>query len=328
MFDIPQVNYIKCKNDTEEYRMSYTAWGNQEHSHTTLICVHGLNRNSRDYDYIGRHFAGLGYYVIAPDLVGRGNSDYLQYPMRYDIPTYIMDLLLLIKTLGLTNIAWLGTSLGGIVGMNIAAIMPGLLQKLILVDIGAEIESVGLARIAAYSSTRPDFETYESAKQYLIEVSSDFGDLPDEVWEYFTRNSVQKNMQSKYELKRDMNLMKPALNAASVKTDGDNLAPANTEPVGTDSVETESTKTPDSKTPIKENMQMWAEWTKILIPVLVIRGEQSDILSVDTVNKMKQTNTNMISVEIANAGHAPFLYNQSHFDLLSNFLNVQDARKS
>ncbi|MBP9743321.1 MAG: alpha/beta hydrolase [Burkholderiales bacterium] len=287
---MPQFNYISCKNFKEEYRMFYTAWGCQETSKKTLICVHGLNRNGRDWDRIGYHFAQQGYYVIAPDLVGRGNSDYLQDPMQYDTPYYIADLLLLIKTLGLVNIEWLGLSLGAVIGMAIAALEPMIIQKLILVDMGAEIESIGLARIAKYSVAQPEFDTYAQIFNYLLDISRDFGDLPPDIWEGYIRNEVQKNSHGKYELKRDVNLLKPMLGKFSSG----------------------------------ENMQLWSYWEKIKIPSLIIRGEVSDILSVATVEKMKQLNPQAQSIEIAKAGHAPYLYNAMHLDMLEKFLGLNE----
>ena len=287
MLSTPQINYILCKNPKEEYRMSYAAWGNQEESSKTLICVHGLNRNGRDWDFIGNHFAKKGYYVIAPDIVGRGNSDYLKDPMCYDIPFYIADIFNLIKTLGLTNIHWIGTSMGGLIAMGIAAMEQNPIQKMVLNDIGAEIEHAGLARISGYSSNQPDFDTYTLAKDYLINISRDFGDLPESIWEYYALNSLQKNSAGKYEIKRDVNLSKPF---AAV-------------------------------TPSDKNMELWPFWEKIKIPTLVIRGEHSDILSVSTIQRMQQMNPKTEAVQVDKAGHAPYLYSDAHCAFLDKFFN-------
>lgn len=286
MLIVPQINYITCKNHKEEYRMFYTAWGNQETATKTLICVHGLNRNSRDWDYVGNHFAKQGYYVIAPDIVGRGNSDYLQDPMQYDIQFYVADMVLLIKTLGLTNIDWIGTSMGGIIGMGMIAMANQAVNKLLLNDIGAEVERSGLNRIASYTGNQPDFDNYTLAKDYLLSLSREFGDLPDDVWEYYTRTSLQKNAKGRYELKRDVNISKPI----------------------------------EAVPPSDKNIELWIYWEKIKVPTLVIRGEDSDILSSATIAKMQQINLNTQTVQIANAGHAPFLYSEEHMKILENFL--------
>ena len=286
MLQLPQVHYITCDNSKEQYRMSYTAWGKQESSRKTLICVHGLNRNGRDWDYIGSHFAALGYYVIAPDLVGRGNSDYLKDPLQYDIPYYVKDILLLIKTLNLTNIEWIGSSLGGLVGLAIVAMAEQLINKIVLVDIGVEIERAGLTRIASYSANQPDFDSYALAKDYLLSISQGNGDLPQDVWEQYARNSLQKNAKGRYELKRDVNISKPFANAF----------------------------------PSDKNMELWPYWEKINISSLIIRGANSDILSAATVAKMQINHPKTQAVELPNTAHAPFLYSAEHMTMLENFL--------
>lgn len=281
---MPRTNYIQCKNQFEEYKMYYTTWGVQEESHKTLICVHGLNRNGRDWDYVGKHFARLGYFVVAPDIVGRGNSDYLTNPAGYDVPFYAMDIIKLIQVLQLRDIDYIGTSMGGIIGMTIAASPQNPIKHLVLNDIGAEIESSGLRRIAGYSVSQPEYASYLEAKNSLITISKDFGDLPDDVWEEMSRNSLQKNANGKYELKRDVNLAKPF-----------------------------------NGNKFEENILLWAYWEKVIIPTLIIRGVNSDILSDATVAKMQQSNLKAKSVEVANAGHAPFLYSLDHFAFLQEF---------
>lgn len=282
----PQVNYIICNNLDEEYRMVYYAWGIPEKCNKTLVCLHGLNRNGRDWDYMAKYFINQGFFVIAPDIVGRGNSDYLIDSKGYDMPFYASDILKLIATLSLQNVSLLGTSMGGLVGMAIAA-MPGHpIQNLILNDIGAEIEFEGLKIIANYSKSQPEFDTFIEAKEYLISTSKEFGDLPAEVWEYMARNSLQKNAHGKYELKRDVNLVKPFANG--ILQD--------------------------------KNIELWDYWAKIKVPTLIIRGEKSYLLSRSTVNKMKDMHDLTQSFEIANAGHAPFLYLDSQAAMINKFL--------
>ena len=94
---LPHFNYITCNNTHEDYRMFYTSWGKQEDSQKTLLCIHGLGRNGRDWGYVGMHFAKKGYYVVAPDIVGHGNSDYLTNPSWYSLASCELDLLSLIK---------------------------------------------------------------------------------------------------------------------------------------------------------------------------------------------------------------------------------------
>jgi pimeloyl-ACP methyl ester carboxylesterase len=281
----PQVNYIKCSNGTESYRMSYTAWGKQVAGCKTLICVHGLNRNCRDFDFVAQHFVKLGYYVIAPDIVGRGNSDYLVNWTGYSIPFYVNDVLNMIKTLKLGNIDFLGTSMGGMIGMSIALLPNHPIRKLILNDIGAEVEILGLERIGAYSNTQPEFDTLEEASESFLAVSKEFA-VPPELEEFYVLTSFQKNNKGKYELKRDLNISKGA-NPAMLKS---------------------------------KNMELWEIWKKVNIDTLIIHGASSDILLPVTIARMKEINPKTQSVTLENAGHAPYLYSESHMQLLQKFL--------
>jgi cobalt-zinc-cadmium efflux system protein len=281
----PQTNYIKCTNGAEQYRMSYTAWGKQVASGKTLICVHGVNRNSRDWDFVGQHFAKIGYYVIAPDIVGRGSSDYLINWEGYAIPAYVNDILFMIKTLGLENIDFIGTSMGGLIGMSIAALPGHPLKKLVLNDIGAEIESAGLKRISEYTDNQPEFATFEDAQAYLLKISEDFA-VPPELEDFYTMTSFQKNNNGKYELKRDPNISK----LFSTVFDG------------------------------SKNVELWQYWQQVKIDVLVVHGAKSDLLNTAIIDKMKSINPRTQSVVINNAGHAPYLYSGSHMSFLEGFL--------
>ncbi|MCC2624884.1 MAG: hypothetical protein K0R14_757 [Burkholderiales bacterium] len=285
MHIFPQTNYIKCNNGVELYRMAYTAWGKQVIGGKTLICVHGLNRNSRDFDFVAQHFVQMGYYVIAPDIVGRGNSDYLRNWAGYNIPFYVNDVMLLIKTLKLENIDYIGTSMGGIIGMSIALLPSHPLNKLVLNDIGAEVEFAGLARIGEYSSVQHEFDSYEEAKKSLMDTSLDFA-IPPELEDFYILTSYQKNARGRYELKRDQNISKAA-NPSILKN---------------------------------KNMQLWEYWEKIDIEALIIHGVRSDLLLASTVDRMKQINPKAQSVTIQNAGHAPYLYSEYHMQIIQDFL--------
>ena len=281
----PTVNYINCNNLFEQYRMTYYTWGQQDTSNKTLICLHGLNRNGRDWDYLAQHLVKLGYFIIAPDIVGRGNSGYLLNPLGYDFPYYVTDVFRLINVLALQNISVLGTSMGGIIGMAMATTPMNTIKKLILNDIGAEIEISGLMNIANYSGLNPSFGNFQEASDYVINNSLEFGDLPDYIWEHIAIHSVQKNQFGLFELKRDFRILNPILLQSFSNS---------------------------------SNVQLWSYWNNINIPVLVIRGESSTLLSKTTLQKMQKEN--MQSIEIAKAGHAPFLYLQEHGAFINEFL--------
>jgi len=282
-----QVNYIYCQNANERYKMVYYTWGEFTQDSKVLLCLHGLNSNGRDWDFIAEAFAKKGYYVIAPDIVGRGNSDYLNNVDGYDLPNYCTDILQLLHILNVTQVNLLGTSMGGIIGMVIASMPSSPLVKLILNDIGAEIEYAGLEYIGSYATQQPSFADVAEANEYFKTISTPAGDLPEAVWLYVTQNSFQKNMHGRYEFKRDVNLSKPFVSGV--------LSTA-------------------------KNIELWDYWHKVKLPTLVIRGQNSALLAPQTIVRMRETNNLLSSVEIPNTGHAPFLYSSEHIRLLSDFL--------
>lgn len=282
-----QSNYITCTNGSELYRMAYNAWGTQTIGGKTLLCVHGLSRNCRDWDFVARHFVKLGYYVVAPDIVGRGNSDYLTNWVGYNIPNYVKDILLLIKVLGLENIDFIGTSMGGLIAMSIAILPQSPINKLVLNDIGAEIEIPGLERINAYNAAPSNFNTLAEAREHILATSLDFA-IPPELEEFYTLTSFQKNYKGKYELKRD-----GCISYASKMYMLHN-----------------------------RNIELWEFWQKVDIATLVIHGVKSDILTHATIERMKAIKPKTQSVSVYNAGHAPYLYSSEHMQFLQDFLHT------
>lgn len=283
---IIQSNYIDCSNENEEYRIHYTGYGIQDKLDKTLICVHGLGRNNQDYEYVAKFFVELGYYVIAPDLIGHGNSDYLKMPKAYSVEACARDVMQLIIKLGLKNISFIGTSLGGMVGMGLSALPNSPINKLVLNDIGAEIDQQGLFRIASsYTDIQPEYDSYDAIYQDLYNYSQGIGALPSNVWDKYISSSVQKNSNGKYVIKKDVNLVRSF-----------------------DSTDKSS------------SFSLWNYWSQIKIPTLVIRGSESDILNPNTLNKMGQMHSLMQTVEINGAGHAPLLYSDEHLAFLKQFI--------
>lgn len=281
-----QTNYIQQTNQFgETYRISYSAWGNPE-AEKVLLCIHGLNRNSRDFDFVARHLVDAGYYIVAPDLPGRGNSDYLKDFRGYNLECNVGDLLALIKQLALKNIDLVGVSLGGLLGMLLASLPHKPIRRLVLSDIGAEIEMAGVLRIAGYSKEQPDFATFGEACNYFRQNAVSDGIYDEAVWHHVCINSFQRNEANRWELKRDIKL---ALSLA----DG---------MIG------------------KANIEFWQYWQQINAPTLVIHGEQSDILTMATIHKMQQINTLTEVLRVVDAGHSPYLYRLEHLKRISSFL--------
>lgn len=281
-------NYIERVNQFEEkYRISYSAWGNPD-AEKVLFCVHGLNRNSRDFDFVAAKMITHDYYVIAPDLPGRGNSDYLNDPRGYSLECNIADLNALLCQLQITKFDFLGVSLGGILGMMLASLPQNKIRKLVLSDIGAEVEFAGIARIAGYSVQQPDFATYSEACEYLRSLSLSDGIYQEEVWQHMFVNSFQKNHSGRFELKRDLRL---ATSLASTMNGSDNL-------------------------------EFWSFWERVIVPTLIIHGAHSDLLSTATLQKMQHQNPQTEILTVKDAGHSPYLYREEHLARIAQFINV------
>jgi pimeloyl-ACP methyl ester carboxylesterase len=282
-----QTNYLKQVNQFDEsYQLCYHAWGNPEAS-AAILCLHGLNRNGRDFDYLASHLAERGYYVVAPDLPGRGNSSYLQDARGYSLEASAADIVALIQALNLPVTALIGTSFGGVISLMLASSNQVALRCLVLNDIGAEVELAGLQRIAKYSVEQPQFATYSEAAKYLGGLCQDDGITDSRVWQEMLLNSLQLNANRRWEIKRDLRL-------------AEGLLPS---------------------LPGEGNLQLWGLWHKITLPGLILRGERSDILSATTLGKMCQTNLKAQAMEIPGAGHAPYLYQQSVLTSIGQFID-------
>ncbi len=282
----PNLNFMQSSYKNQNYRVAYTTWGSREKSKKVLFCVHGLLRNSRDFDFVAEYFVKKGYFVICPDIVGRGNSDYLNDYTGYNLEVYMKDICSLFGLYDLQQVDYIGFSMGGILGMLASNIPLQLIKNLVLVDIGYKIEPIGLMRILNYASESTTFDSLEQANEVIKKNLTTFGPLSNELFNVIIGNVLTLNNEKKYVYKVDPNLslsFKDALNAVNAI----NLLPY---------------------------------WENINIPVLIIRGENSDLLSREVMLDMcKKPKT--YSVEIKDSGHAPFLYNDEHFKILENFFN-------
>jgi len=264
-------NYFLGINSKSFHRVSYIEWGKKNSQ--PIICVHGLSRNAHDFDLLARKLVDIKKFVVCPDIVGRGDSDWLLDPKDYTYPLYLSDMTALIARLNVNSVGWIGTSMGGMLGMVLAAFAKSPVKYLILNDIGPFIPAEGLNRIKSYRNRvhTLKFDTLEHANQYFRENYTSFGLSSDEEWEHFTLYSTREGPDGKYILRTD-----PAVNI------------------------------PSSMGKVSD-IDLWYVWREIKCPVLVIRGRESDLLTAETVTKMKETHSNCESIEVANAGHAPAL---------------------
>lgn len=273
---------ITCANPHGTHRLAYTEWGASDNPNV-LICVHGLTRNGRDFDFLARALS-KHYRIICPDIVGRGRSDWLEHAESYNYSTYIADMLSLINQLGLKKVHWVGTSMGGIIGMLIAAQQPTLIGRLMLNDVGAEISQQALQRIGGYLQTdQMVFATIEAVETYLRHIHAPFGQLSKEQWRHLATHSCFEKA-GQYYLAYDAKIAQ---------------------------VFRES---------IEQDIELWDIWKLIKSPVMVLHGLESDVLTQSTLGKMKETHSEMTVVHCVNVGHAPAIMTKEQIDSVARWL--------
>lgn len=264
------------------HRIAYSEWGRPE-GPKTLICVHGLTRNRHDFDSLCQTLSD-DFHIACPDVVGRGDSDWLKDPAGYGYSQYLADMTALIARLGAGAVDWLGTSMGGLIGMMLAA-QPGTpVHRLILNDVGPWIPKAALERIAGYVGTRKTFPDFAAAETYFREIHAGFGDLSDAQWQALTRYSVSQEEGQGCELRYD-----PGIAEAF------------------------------DKAPL-EDVDLWSLWDNLSCPVLVLRGAESDLLTAEVAQEMARRGPKAKVVEFEGCGHAPALMDEGQIAVVRDWL--------
>ncbi|MEZ5669509.1 MAG: alpha/beta hydrolase [Alphaproteobacteria bacterium] len=255
------------------HKVAYTEWGPADDP-CPVVCVHGLTRNGRDFDALAGRLAAAGRRVVCPDVVGRGRSMWLTDPAGYGYPQYCADMAALIARLDVEAVDWVGTSMGGLIGMFLAAGLRSPIRRLVMNDIGPLIPGAFLGRLAAYVGKPVRFDTLEQGEAYLREIHAPFGTLTDAQWRHLADHSLQHMRGGYYILGYD-----PKIGDA-FRAQGD-----------------------------PQDVALWEAWARVDAPVLAVRGARSDLLSAETVAQMKRTHRSGRVAEfvVADAGHAPAL---------------------
>jgi pimeloyl-ACP methyl ester carboxylesterase len=279
----PKHDYIKCIGPGGFHKVAYTEWGDPDNPEV-LFCVHGITRNARDFDHLARVLQNE-YRIVCPDVVGRGRSDLTGNPLNYNYVQYINDMTAMVARSGAKEITWLGTSMGGIIGMMIAAQPRNPIKKLILNDVGMFIPKSALERIVKYASIFPTFSNLEEAKTDLENRLSTFG----------IKNPEHFNHLLKYAFKED------ATGNLNYHYDPTILKAFAANPI--------------------EDVHMEPVWSAITCPVLIIRGAESDILQAETLKKMVEMKPGTQTALIPHTGHAPTLMEAEQIKIVSDWLN-------
>jgi len=282
--------------------MAYWQWGDAAADHT-VVCVHGLTRQGRDFDVLAQRLverAGGAVRVVCPDVVGRGKSDWLADPMGYQIPNYVGDLLALLAQLKPKTLDWVGTSMGGLIGMVAFSLAPTVgapVRRLVLNDVGPTIEWPALQRIGQYLGKSGLFASEQQAADAMWAIASSFGPHTPAQW-----LALSKPM-----LKQVNNAVQGALQEAMYALHYD---PAIALPFGQ--------MTPEAAA--QGEALMWRAYDAITAQTLLIRGAESDLLSSATALQMTQRGPQARLVEFAGVGHAPTLIAEDQTQVVAEFL--------
>jgi pimeloyl-ACP methyl ester carboxylesterase len=266
------------------HKVSYTHWG-QKHN-PAVVCVHGLTRNARDFDWLA-HALCDSHRVVCPDMAGRGLSDHFKIPAHYNIPQYMSDCNALIARLDVSYVDWVGTSMGGLIGMGIASMAGSPIRRLILNDVGPFIPSKALEHILAYSQMNPIFECFDDAYHFFKKHYAGFvsRQMP-EYWTHITQHSTAPLPDGKFKLICDPHVIAGLPGA------------------------------------LCQDIDLWAFWDHITCPILVLRGKKSEVFPLDVLTEMKRRKPDIAIAEFDNIGHAPSLAEMEQIEQIRDWLSA------
>lgn len=249
----------------------------------TVLCVHGLTRNAHDFDALAEVLAARGRRVIAVDVVGRGQSDWLADPAEYAVPNYAAHLLRLLERLDLVAVDWVGTSMGGLIGMTVAAGETSPIQRLVLNDVGPYVPKPALALIRDYLGLDLVFPSLEALEAHLRVIHAGFGSLRDEEWRALARHSAKETPEG-WRLGYDPRIREPFAAAAN------------------------------------DDIDLWAVWDRIACPTFVVHGADSPLLTAAVLNEMRTRGPRPEVASFPGIGHAPALNTSEQIDTIVRWL--------
>lgn len=275
---------VQCLTPAGFHDMAYVEWGDPDNP-CVLVCAHGLTRSGRDFDSLAQALADV-YRVVCPDVVGRGRSDWLRDKRHYTVPQYCSDMVALLARLNARTVHWLGTSMGGLIGMALAAQEGSPIKRLVLNDVGPVVTAVSIARIGEFVGKAPNFASIEEAEAYVRFVSTPFGSHTDAQWRHLTENVVRALPGGGYAMAYDPGIAEPFRQEMGTGKDVD----------------------------------LWSIYDAIKCPTLLVRGAKSDLLTVATAREMTERGPRARLVEIPGVGHAPTLMSSEQIAVVRDFL--------
>jgi pimeloyl-ACP methyl ester carboxylesterase len=285
----PRLNRLNVLGPHGFTSVAYAEWGAAD-AGRVAVCAHGLTRNGRDFDWLAAALASRGWRVLCPDMPGRGASAWLPEPGDYGYALYNAAGAALIARAGVERVAWIGTSMGGIIGMMLAAQRNTPVAKLVLNDGGALIPKASLERIATYVGSEPQFADATALEVYLRRVHAPFGPLTDAQWRHLATFGARPAEQGGLRLHYDPAIALPFKQQQEL-----------------------------------QDVNLWPVWEQVACPTLIIRGQSSDLLLAETAAEMttrgSAARAGAVSLaEIAGCGHAPALMDDAQIALVAEFL--------
>ena len=284
----PTLRRVQCLDARGLHRMAYWQWERAGGaSDRVLVCAHGVSRQGRDFDVLARAMQD-GFRVVCPDVVGRGESDWLADPNAYALPTYVADMVTLLARLDAETVHWFGTSMGGLIGIALAGLPSSPIARLVLNDVGPTVDPVGLVRIGEYIGKPLTWASEDEAADYLLTISQGFGPHSRAEWLALTRPMLRREGE-RFRLHYD-----PAIGAA-LRAATPEIAAAG-------------------------GAGLWAAYDRIRCPTLLLRGASSDVLSHETAAAMAARGPRTRIHEFAGVGHAPMIVAADQVAVVRDFL--------
>jgi len=274
--------FLSCLGPQGFHRMAYTEWGAPDNPRV-VVCVHGLTRNGRDFDALAERLASR-FRVLCPDVVGRGRSAWLPRKTDYGYPVYLNDMAALIARSGADEVDWVGTSMGGLIGMLAAATPGAPIRRLVINDVGPFIPQEALARIAAYVGQQLGFPDIGAVGAHLRAIHAPFGPLTDSQWQHLARHGTRKQPDGSLGLAYDPGIAEAFRGGVA-------------------------------------DVDLWPVWQQLRCPTLVVRGTRSDLLSGETARRMvSQGPAGTVLTEFDGVGHAPMFMADDQIAAVESFL--------
>ena len=280
-------HYVQCISPSGLHQIAYKEWGNADNPRV-LICVHGLTRVADDFDALAMALCHE-YRVICPDVVGRGFSGRLRNPAHYQLPQYVSDMVTLLARVNAETVDWFGTSMGGLIGMGLASLPDNPVRKLVLNDVGPNLNPEALVRIGEYVGQEVRFSTFNEALAYIKTISLSFGAHTDQQWDKLARDVLRQYPDGTWRKHYDLGLAEPF-----------------------------KATTPEMA--VAGQAMLWVAYDAISCETLLIRGERSDLLSRETALEMTQRGPKATLKEIPDVGHAPTFVDDAQIALVKDFL--------